>query len=157
MASTYTPIATQTLGSSTTTVTFSSIPSTYTDIVLVASVIGNGPQYARYRFNLDTGSNYSYTVLTGDGSSASSSRATSQTGLNMGLNNATALNILQVLNYANTTIYKTALARRGSASFGLDQYVGLWRNTSAINSIELYSPNNFDSGSTFTLYGIKAA
>ena len=156
-SSTYTPIATTTLGSATTSYTFSSIPSTYTDLVLVVSVLGNGPQYARYRFNGDTGTNYSYTVISGDGTSATSSRATSAAGLNMGLNNTNAMNILNVMNYANTTTYKTALARRGDASFGLDQYVGLWRSTAAINSIEFYSPNNLNAGTTLTLYGISCA
>lgn len=154
---TYVALATQTLSSATTTVTFSSIPQGYTDLFFVANVSGSGPQYARYRFNGDTGSNYSFTVITGDGSSATSSRAASQSGLNMGLNNPTATNFLHVMNYSNTTTNKTVLARRNSASFGLDQYVGLWRSTAAINSIEFYSPNNFDIGSTFSLYGIAAA
>ena len=154
---TYTPIATTTLGSAQTSYTFSSIPSTYTDLVLVISVLGNGPQYARYRFNGDTGTNYSFTGVSGDGSSASSGRASSAAGLNLGLNNANAINILNVLNYSNTTTYKTCLATRRDASFGVDQYVGLWRSTAAINSIEFYSPNNFNAGTTLTLYGIASA
>lgn len=154
---TYVALDTRTLTSATTSVTFSPIPQEYTDLVFVANVSGSGPQYARYRFNGDTGSNYSFTVLTGDGSTATSTRATSQTGLNMGLNNSTATNFLHVMNYSNTTTYKTVLARRGSASFGLDQYAGLWRSTAAITSIEFYSPNDFAIGSTFTVYGIASS
>ena len=67
----------------------------------------------------------------------------------------TPFNILQVMNYANTNIYKTALARRGEGGFGVDAYVGLWRSTSAINAITVFSPNSFSG--TLSLYGIKAA
>ena len=153
---TYSLIQSQTLGSATTTVTFSSIPATFTDLVLVSNILGSGPQYARYRFNGDTGTNYSFTVLSGDGTSATSGRASSQSGLNMALNNTNTLNTLNILDYSNSTTYKTALAKRGDASFGIDVYAGLWRSTSAINSIEIYSPNNLNTNSTFRLYGVEA-
>ena len=154
MPATYEPIATQTV-SSTTSVTFSSIPSTYTDLILVPVITGSGPQFAGYRFNGDTGTNYSLTALSGDGSTASSGRANNATSINAGILLTSPFNIFQVMNYANTSINKTTLARRGDASFGTDAYVGLWRSTSAINSITMFSPNSFSG--TLTLYGIKAA
>jgi hypothetical protein len=64
------------------------------------------------------------------------------------------------MNYANTTTYKTVLARSNVTDFRVAAIVGLWRSTSAINTIQLRSDNssyNFTTGSTFTLYGISAA
>ena len=65
---------------------------------------------------------------------------------------------IQIMNYSNTTTYKTALSRSNNANTGTDAIVGLWRSTAAINSIVvLISGNQFATGSTFTLYGIKSA
>ena len=153
MAFTYTPIATTTLGSAAASYTFSSIPSTYTDLILVVTA-GNsaGANYSgTIQFNGDTGTNYSYTEVYTSGSSALSYRATNST-----LTAAPA--IIQVQNYSNTTTYKTALARAGTGT-SVEMVVGLWRSTSAINSIKVLSEGatNFIVGSTLTLYGISAA
>jgi hypothetical protein len=67
---------------------------------------------------------------------------------------------MQVMNYANTSTYKTvlsALANDKNGSGSVDRVVGLWSNTSAINSVSVVGGANFVSGSTITLYGIKAA
>jgi hypothetical protein len=68
--------------------------------------------------------------------------------------------IINIQNYSNTTTYKTALLRSNLATGtypGVDAFVGLWRSTSAITSITILpASNNLLSGSTFTLYGIKA-
>ena len=79
--STYTPIATQTLSANTASVTFSSIPQGYTDLVLIVSAtpVAAGTWNLEMRFNNDTGSNYSRTVLSGDGSTAQSDRQSNQT------------------------------------------------------------------------------
>jgi len=159
--STYTPIATQTLGSNTASVTFSSIPSTYTDLVLVfagtnvSGLSGNG-----IRFNSDSGSNYSSTNLNGDGSSASSFNFPNTNYMRAGIsNNSQSVSIVQIQNYSNTTTNKTVLARGSSGASYVRVDVGMWRNTAAINSILYYvdSGANFASGSTFTLYGIASA
>jgi hypothetical protein len=62
-------------------------------------------------------------------------------------------------NYSNSTTFKTALTKFGLASIGLDNTVGLWRNTSAITQVTftLESATNFASGCVFTLYGILKA
>ena len=66
--------------------------------------------------------------------------------------------IAQFMNYANTTTYKTVIGRANNAGYGADTSVGVWRNTAAISTITLTALTaNFASGSTFTLYGIKAA
>lgn len=163
MATTYTPIATQTLGSAAASVTFSSIPSTYTDLILVAqpfkSTAGGGT--LRYQVNSDTGTNYSNTALYGDGSSAGSDRASNASygriGFWTGDNQGNAL-IANFQNYANTTTYKTVLSRTSNLGSLLGGIANLWRSTAAINTIYIYNDGgNFNTGSTFTLYGVTAA
>ena len=163
MASTYTPIATYTVSSAQSSYTFSSIAGTYTDLVLVVAgqpstsdavfiQVGNG--------SVDTGSNYSRTFLKGDGSSASSNRATSTTGMFvLDATTSTQFNIVASLNnYSNTTTYKTVLNRGNNTSGATWALVNLWRSTSAINTIKIYMGSaNFSTGTTFTLYGIQAA
>ena len=168
MPKTYDPIATQTLGSTTTTVTFSSIPSTYTDLVFVSNfntttgtpafkfLVGTG--------SIDTSTSYSNTVLIGDGSAASSSRASNQAWFNAGYVGSTALctEIINIQNYSNTTTFKTLLMSfrtAAASSYSIAQYVGLWRKTTAINTVQITTTSSelFAIGSTFTLYGIKAA
>jgi hypothetical protein len=165
MPSTYTPIATQTLGSSATSVTFSSIASTYTDLVVVMAVLPTGSLgYAPwFQFNSDTGSNYSFNYLTGDGSSATAGRQTSQTkgftGYTIGLSGSSNT-IAHIQNYSNTTTNKTYIDRinETAGSFpGAGATVGLWRNTAAISTIKIGTDGTFNTGSVFTLYGIKAA
>jgi hypothetical protein len=163
MPNTYTELFRTVVGTATSTVTFSSIPSGYTDLVLVSSLLGTVSQNQNIRFNNDSASNYSNTYLEGDGSSAFSGRRSNQTSLiDFGVIRTTAntfsTNILQIQNYSNTTTYKTALTRNGLASTALQAVVGLWRSTSAINRIDL-SPGsgNFEVGSTFSLYGIANA
>ena len=167
--STYEPISTTTLGSTASSVTFSSIPSTYTDLVLVATGttgasgtttktnVGNG--------SIDTGANYSVTRVAGTGSAAASDRITSETYCynewyaNWN-NTSQAVTIIHFFNYANTTTYKTFLMRGNNTATGVDATVGLWRSTSAINTIQFAARNVstvLNIGTTLTLYGIKAA
>jgi hypothetical protein len=170
MPSTYTPIATQTLGSNVTSITFSSIPSIYTDLILISSCAVTGGANSVYlRFNGDTTSNYSWTYAYGDGTSAASGRGSNAAygiGAYFVTPSATlggSINILNVMNYANTTTNKTAIGRsnaNGSTYPGAETLVNLWRSTAAISSIALLfntAGPEFVSGSTFTLYGIKAA
>lgn len=159
MASTYTPIATQTLGSSAATVTFSSIPSTYTDLVLVANGSASASSDFYIAFNSDFSSNYSRTVLYGTGSAAGSQRDSNLTRMLIGAFYTNQVNILQIMNYSNTNTNKTVLSRSNGPSNVVEADVGLWRSTVAINRIDLTvsGSNTFNTGSTFTLYGIKAA
>jgi len=162
MPATYEPIATTTLSTSTATVTFSSISGSYTDLVLVMNTkITVGDQGIRLRFNSDSGTNYSFTYLGGNGSTASSGRQSNKTGMDVGNSDATNFNptIVHIQNYSNSTTYKTVLGRTSVPALYLYTYVGLWRSTSAITTIAIdgNSGINFASGSEFTLYGIKAA
>lgn len=157
---TYFPITTNTVsGTSTTSITFSSIPATYTDLIIVANGAESADQYMAMRLNGDTGSNYSDTLLSGSGSATSSSRNTSQTFGRFGSGTVTGrwVSIVQIQNYSNSTTYKTWLWRSN-----LDYVtagVSLWRSTSAITSVTLLTTTSdyFVSGSTFTLYGIASA
>jgi hypothetical protein len=159
MPKTYEPIATNTLGSDAASVTFSSIPSTYTDLVLVSNYrLNTGDNFLILRFNSDTGSNYSFTNAYTEGTTAASDRATSQTSARIGFyGSAQSNSIVNIMNYSNTTTNKTAVSRDNTNTYVITR-VNLWRNTSAITSITILTPSpNITSGSTFTLYGIKAA
>ena len=103
-AATYTPIATTTLGSATGSYTFSSIPQTYTDLVVVAQATISVAAGSVVQFNGDTGNNYSYTYISGDGSSASSSRVTNNNYIQTGgfqSNGTNGAMITNILNYSN--------------------------------------------------------
>jgi hypothetical protein len=159
--STYTPIATTTLATATNSVTFSSI-SDYTDIRIVtvlASVSATTNVFVR--FNSDSGTNYSYTYILGDGT-ASSGRQSNQTGLRLTENNdidtSPSLRTMDIFNYASSSVYKTVLTNESYLSTSTLRSVGLWRNTAAITSINFSASSvNFAIGSIFTLYGIAAA
>jgi len=165
---TYVALDKVTVGTATPSITFSSIPSTYTDLIIVANFnTATGNQSTNITFNGDTGSDYSWTYLLGNGTTASSSRGSSDNRIYNG-SSATATSgnttnsIIQVQNYANTTTYKTIISRSNAADYFAQATVGLWRGstgsaTQAITSITLTCPSyNYIAGSTFSLYGITA-
>lgn len=159
---TYEPIATTTLGSAQSSVTFSSI-SGYTDIYVVCDfVLATSAASLGLRFNSDTGNNYSDTMLAGNGSAASSSRQTSNSFIRSGYwETGRSQTNISIMNYSNANTNKTTISRQfqsGTSTSYVVTNVGLWRNTSAITSITLFGDGgNIASGSTFTLYGIAAA
>lgn len=175
MPGTYEPIATTTLANSTTnTLTFSSIPATYTDLVFtVTGCLTLSDNVAGFRVNGDTGTNYSQTGLRGAGAAGTSFRETSQSQLYLGWypyprSNAqgsveTGNMTVHFMNYCNTTTYKGMLvsSSTGYGNSGTTVNSALWRSTSAITSITVLLTTTgtpyFTSGTTFTLYGIKAA
>ena len=166
--STYVPIATQTLGSAVGSVTFSSIPGTYTDLVLVLSARGTTASASTsvYCTTNVTGTNYSSTWLVGNGLFAASSRYSTISqcylGYISGASNPTGsfgTIVANFMNYSNTTTNKTIISRGNVAEAEADLYVSLIRSTSALTSITVGEGggNNFLAGSTFTLYGIASA
>jgi hypothetical protein len=168
MPATYDKIQTQTLGSGTPNVTFSSIPSTYTDLIVTASVGGNAANNLALRINSDTGSNYSGTGIAGNGTSPFSYRFSNETFIRCDYyiappsSGGFSIYNIHIQNYANTTTNKTVISRGSWAgsSGAAEAVVSTRRNTAAITSLT-FSISNFSSniltGSTFTLYGIKAA
>jgi hypothetical protein len=155
MPATYDSLATTTASGSQSSISFTSIPATYTDLVLIINA-GTNTGYS-VRLNGDSGSNYSYTRIYSDGSSAASDRGTNTTDIISGWGGSTN-NIItvQIMNYANTSTNKTAITRIGDNSYTA-AVVGLWRNTAAVNQVSIVGGSNWVAGSTFTLYGIKAA
>lgn len=160
MPATYEPIASTTIsGSSTNSVTFSSIAADWTDLILVAHYSLTGSALPQIQFNSDTGGNYSDTDLTGSGASASSGRDSNQTKGYLG-NNGQNNNVIvaNIMSYANTNVYKTVLSSYANAGAAVDRRVNLWRSTSAITAVKFYlSANNFADGATISLFGVKAA
>jgi hypothetical protein len=161
MPRTYEPIASQTLSSTASSVTFSNIPGTYTDLVVVLAFIDSA-RFVNIRFNSDSSSNYSRTALRGNGSTASSFRGSSLTEL---YGEAYAVGdpfgncVVQVMSYANTNVFKTVLIADANASQNVQRTVGLWRSTSAIDTVAIIGSgaNTLQSGTVLSLYGIKAA
>lgn len=157
---TYVALATNTLASTSTSVTFSSIAGTYTDLVLVTNGNTAANSNTYLQFNGDTATNYSITRMSSNGS-ATSARTTSATKINLDafgfyVTAFSANKIISIQNYSNTTTNKTVLVRSNSTS-GTDAIVGLWRSTAAITSLTFTSDSAMQIGSTFTLYGIAAA
>lgn len=168
MPSTYEKIATTTLGSSSSTITFSSLSSAYTDLVIVSQFFTTSATGVDiyFRFNNDSSSNYSYAALEGMGTGgAGSARTTNQT--------ATYLDPIHYLTYPNTTTpvqsiininnysssnYKTVLSENGLVGDQITRIVHLWRSTSAINRIDFTMVNaSFAAGTTVSIYGILKA
>ena len=165
MATTYEPIATTTLGSAAASITFSSIASTWTDLRISFTGTATGGTSPIVRFNSDTGTNYSQTMIYGDGSAAYSYGFTSQTKIfvnaEVSFNATPQFNTIDIFSYAGST-YKTALITSSHDRNGVgivERIVGLWRSTSAITSVtlSLNGGQNMDAGTIATLYGIKAA
>ena len=165
MAGTYDPITSLTLSSAVSSYTFNNIPQTYTDLVLVAIAqrgLSNSGGAGTLTLNGDTGSNYSSTILYGDSGAAYSYRWSNQTvmyGAFAAGDSENNINVISFLNYSNATTYKTVLSRMGwvNTNGRVTAGVNLWRSTAAITSITLSAANNIASGSTFALYGVKAA
>ena len=159
---TYTLIASNTLSSVTTDITFSSIPATYTDLVIVANYkASGGGKYVSMRLNGDTGTNYSRTELLGNGTSASSQRLSNENYAYLTSIYAPvgewATFLINLNDYSNTTTFKTILTRGNNTSTGTGANVNLWRSTAAVNTILLTAlSSGYDIGSTFKLYGIEA-
>jgi len=162
MTATYEPTGTpQTVsGSSTSTITFSSISQAYTDLILVMNAQPSSNVDIFVRFNSDTASNYSYTVLQGNGSTAASSRVANSTSLGIVSGDPSGrfcTYITNIFNYSNATTFKTTITRTNTSD-RVGVIGGLWRATpAAITAVQVRIDSGyFIAGSTFALYGIKA-
>lgn len=158
MTATYDLITSNVLSANASSVTFSTIPSTYRDLIVVTSGLSTSAEASlRMRFNSDTGNNYNEVAaynITGIGSSNISSFANLGIVPDSGGTQGRGSNIIQIIDYSTTDKHKPVLSRAGYSAQVI-MYAGRWANTSAITSIELYpSANQFASGSTFYLYGI---
>jgi hypothetical protein len=162
---TYTPLARTTLSSAAASVTFSSISGSYTDLVLVFDGLSTAVPDAigfQIKVNGASGTLQSYTRLQGNGSTASSARVADGDPAVGVIGNSERTNIIaQIMNYSNSTTFKTIISRYNSNDAGdgrTGAYVNLTRATTAITSLLVdLSAGSFATGSTFTLYGILAA
>jgi hypothetical protein len=157
---TYTPLATVTLGSSAASVTFSNIPATYRDLVVVFNYQTYSLSYAEMRLNSDTGLNYSFVTMYANASTNSTantydrfylSTPTIQSGTRV-------FGVSQLMDYSATDKHTTLLNRlnytNGSGVQVVEQQASRWANTSAVNTIQLLG--NFSTGATLALYGIAS-
>ena len=161
----YSSIQTVTVGSGgASDVTFSSIPSTYTHLQIRGIAFqSSGPGGIGIQVSGDTGNNYTWHYVQGDGSSATASSATSNSNTytgDVGTSTGPGAMILDILDYASTNKYKTFRSLAGYDANGSGKIAlksGVWMNTSTqINSIKIIGVT-FAQYSTFALYGIKGA
>jgi hypothetical protein len=155
-------------------VTFSSIPSTYTHLQIRYIAQTDRATYPisvhTTRLNGDSGSNYTIHYLTGDGASAGSSQSTTSAQVYTGYvasnaaTNVFGVGVIDILDYTNTNKYKTVLTLNGYDTNGnangqgnAGVWSGTWMNSSAITSITMsfIFGSNYQSGTKFALYGIK--
>lgn len=165
-------IATTTVGAGgASTITFSSIPSTYQHLQLRVIARTNrtaGVDIMSMRMNSDTGNNYADHLLYGDGSTMQTDRNSSYGKINIqrvASDNLSAsmfsIFVIDILDYANTNKNKTVLYLGGYDANGSGRSVfgsGLWQNTSAVTSITLEGleyTSSYNQYSRFALYGIK--
>jgi hypothetical protein len=154
---TYTPLANLTLGSSASTVTFSSISQAYRDLVIVLSGTTSVDTTINIRFNSDSGSNYSYVQMFGNGSVAGSGANTVTSIFSAVLRTTMGNDVVQIMDYSATDKHKSVLIRRNHAGADTVASAERWANTSAITSISLVTGSGtYNSGTSFALYGIVA-
>jgi len=154
---TYTPIASITLGSSASSVEFSSIPQDYRDLVLVVSCknTGSGDEVLVMQFNADAG-NASRVFMAGNGSSATSGTSTANLLAQFNDQANNEIGISQIMDYSATDKHKTVLTRTNDAGGFVEALAQRWASTSAVTSIRLAYTNDIASGSRFDLYGIAS-
>ncbi len=158
---TYEKIDTTLLGSNTQTVTFSSIPQTYTDLVIVIE----GAATSSADFNLrvgngsaDSGNNYSRIPVYGSSSGVSMAVLGNISGFIFSMYSARSMAIINLMNYANTNVNKTALIRNNNGIEIVYASSNLWRSTVAIDYLQFTTgTHSFIAGTVFSIYGIKKA
>ena len=167
VATDYESIATATGTGSSGVITFSSIAGTYSHLQLrMTGRSSNANTEIAITCNSDTGANYSRHFLYGDGSATGAGASTSASSMSIayvapstGLASTNAVNVIDILDYANTNKYKTFRVLTGLDVNGSGGYVqlssGAWRSTSAITSITLTLSGNYTTATSFALYGIK--
>jgi hypothetical protein len=166
MAATYELIASTTLPTATNSYTFSSIPSTFNDLVLVCNWKGNSVAANLYlRLNGDTGANYPFVAMGSYGSTSTtygyvgtgSTWVSTITTTGSSANDIWCGTTIDLNEYSNTSVWKNVLSKNSSSNevtYGCTN----WTSTAAINSIQVFSNGpDYAVGSMFTLYGIKAA
>lgn len=155
--SAYVALANVTLGSSVSTVTFSSIVGTYRDLVLVINGFTSAGGEGFIQFNGDSGGNYNSVRMYGTGSSTGSDSQSSANRAQIGnIGASNSVSIIQIMDYIATDKHKTVLSRANTSSevFAL---AARWANTAAVTSFQLaLQSGTFSAGCTVALYGIAS-
>lgn len=159
---TYDLLASNVLSSGASNIEFTSIPSTYRDLVIVMTVTADSASFGRMRFNNDSGSNYNLVFARGDGANLQSVAISDDNEHRLSIGSGysstePSSHIIQIMDYSTTDKHKTHLLRWNLASAQVVMIAGRWANTSAITEIDIYpTSGNFTSGSSFYLYGIAS-
>jgi hypothetical protein len=169
----YDSIATTTVSSSVSTITFSSIPATYTHLQIrsiARGTVAATQMQTFYRFNGDSGNNYAIhflrsdgaNVFSGDGTSIAQASAQTRYSAANAASSIFGAGVSDILDYTNTSKYTTIRSLGGVDANGSGQVYftsGLWMNTSAVTSITIgiNDGGDFAQYSSFALYGIKGA
>jgi hypothetical protein len=158
---TYTALATVTLGTAVSSVTFSSIPATYRDLILISDCSTASNSGIEFRINGDSGSNYPVVMMRGTPagvSSATNSGTYLLTAFSQALSNQRYNTIVQFMDYSATDKHKSVLIRTNyDNGASVEALAGRWASTSAMSSLFFQSNvGNFNAGSRFDLYGVIA-
>jgi hypothetical protein len=160
---TYTALATVTLGTTASSVTFSSIPATYRDLILVTEGTLVTASSVRFRYNADSGSNYSRVAAQGFTGGTDSGAGTEGQIVPFLPNNFEASSrfavIANIMDYSATDKHKTGLFRTNGRADGsglVAMAAARWANTAAITTVEVLTGTTFATGTTFSLYGVIA-
>jgi len=163
---TYDLLQSVTLATAASSVTFSSINGSYGDLILVATPLAPASNYFNLalRFNSDSGNNYAFVVMSGNGTTNSSGYGSSEDRIRLSrldlvyssdvINQTTC----QIFDYSANDKYKSTLTRCNTALNYVEALAGIWKNTSAITSIEVFvrsGSGEYAIGSTFNLYGLR--
>jgi hypothetical protein len=159
----YDSIASYTVTSTDASVTFSSIPATYTHLQVRVAARAGSDDDLRFRLNGDTGTNYSRHLIFGNGSTTGAGAGVSSSVGSVGSINNTAnvfsVGVLDILDYTNTNKYTTSRSLNGYDANGsgiIMLYSTAWMNTAAVTSITLFpQSSSFQQYSSIALYGIK--
>lgn len=159
---TYVALDKITVSSAVPSITFTGISGAYTDLIVVVKALGQIGLALNYNGDTTSGL-YSDTGMYGS-TSAGSAKDANQNKIFIDYSGSASTgniitNIFSVMNYANTTTFKTCLVRNNNAEREVSAIVGMWRNTAAITSLTVSTSNanNFLTGSTFSLYGVLAS
>jgi hypothetical protein len=160
---TYTPLANITLGSAASSIVFGSVPNSYRDLVIVFQGAGSTTLQGRIRLNGDSGSNYRYLRISGNGSTTSTVRIDilESSGFISAIAQATTTGALQmninIMDYSATNKHTTIISRADQAANGTEAFANRWANTAAVTSVTiLTSTGNWAAGTTAALYGIAS-
>jgi len=165
----YEAIAATTLSSTTSSITFSTIPTTYEHLQIRFYALNSGATtgvYVRLRINGDTATNYVQQFTYGNGGTAFSNASTGLSFFEVGFipgttaANMAGVSVIDFVDYLNTNKYKVSRSIFGQDRNGAGACFfanGLWLSTAAINQIQLYpETNSFAAGTVAALYGLKS-